>query len=786
MWLAVSLILGILSSEFVEPHSIRPQVQPSARHELVITAPVEFRRAGLRVAAEFMDSGRPTVLNIYGHYPELRSGDVVALRGRLLPVAGYRNPGAPDPIRQAQRQGIDRVVRVTRFEDIHITGQAAGWWLLRPLETLRYRIRDFLIDKIPLGPPLAKGDVTVSTSVPPFMKGGVGGISLLRALLIGDRSGLDEATTAAFRDAGLAHLLAISGQHIGMLALLSYGLLRLLLCGVPRLALWVPLQQVAWGLAWFPTALYVGIAGAPLSARRALILFSVFVLAFLLKRRRELWSALALAALIILAWDPSSLFTISFQLSFMAVAALLACSGPQGAGFKNWLVRLVTASAIVTLITAPVVSYYFQSVPIAGLIANLIAIPLVGFVVLPLASLSVLGGSFVFPCADWAAERLINIAEFFAAWDLSLPLALRPAQVWICYGAILIGVVLWRCWIFSPPYKGGDSGEVKKDPTLTLPFVRGGKIAGAALIFGTVVLLGVIHFDTHSRDRLQLTMLDVGQGDAIHLRFPNGTHFLVDGGGFYIPRDKRKFPVSDVGTRVVLPYLQRQGVKELAGMILSHPHPDHYEGLIAVARHLRVHDFYWSGDRFPDSSFNELLDLLRAQGTRFHRVAAGASPLRQGEVDIQWLNPRARGRENLNNRSLVMRLDYRNICFILTGDIEAATERRLARQRDVDCDILKVPHHGSRTSSLPEFLAAVSPDWALVSAGARNPFRHPHSQVMARYEQQGIQVLRTDQHGAIIVTTDGGKIDITAVASSENRLADQHRLQSRSRGRVRS
>lgn len=703
---------------------------------------MQFVRQGIRVKAEIVDAERSsTELIIYQGVPKLLSGDRVRVSGRITPVSGFRNFGATDPIRQAAREGITQVVRVNSAADVTVVGRASGIYCLRPFETLRYHLREFLI----------------AAEAP----------GLLRAWLIGDRSGLDQATLDSFRSAGLAHLLAISGQHVGLVALVFFFVFRGLLYMTPKLALWIPLQKIAWLCALFPAALYVVLAGAPVSAVRALILLFVFVVAFLINRTRDLWAALALAAIIILLWDWTALFSISFQLSFVAVGALILCLGKRHGGWRFYFLTLLQATVLVTVLTAPLVSYYFQALPMVGLLANLIAIPLLSFAILPLALLSLLM-SFVsvsvavllLKLSVYPTAFLEQIVTLLASWDLNLVLHLRPAQVVLCYAALALGfglsLMLRRLWW---------------QRSLLVLGLLGLFIVGESFVFHHL-----------ASKRLQLTMLDVGQGDAMVLSLPDQRHYLIDGGGFYIPSDKRKYPVTDVGQRVVLPYLKRHGIRHLEGIILSHPHPDHYEGLISVVREIPVQNFYWNGDFFPDSAFRELLQLLRARGTKLHRVDAGVVPIEiTGEAaysaeaasaakagslaptKIKWLNPVRLKSRGLNNRSLVLRIDYGNTCFLLAGDIERAAEQRLAKNDSLQCDVLKAAHHGSKTSSSLSFLNAVQPQHALISVGRRNPFGHPAAQIVERYRTRDIPLWRTDRHGAIRVRSDGENIEVETV-----------------------
>lgn len=700
--------------------------------ELVITAPVQFVGQGLHVSADLLflagEEGKlqriPTRLNIYQGQPKLLTGDVIRVWGRILPIGGFQNFGMPNPNRQYQREGIECLVRVGSADAVVVFGTHKGFWPLRPVESMRYRIREFL------------------TSSPLLGEGGFG-YGLLRALIIGDRSGLGESTTEAFRQAGLAHLLAISGQHVGLVAIVFFFLCRGLLYLVPRVGLWVPVQKLAWFGALVPTVVYVGLAGFPVSALRALILLSVFAMTFVCQRSRDLWSALALAGFVILLMDPASLFSSSFQLSFVAVAAMILFLGDMKPGILSKVLSIFFTSLIVTFLTAPLLAYYFRAIPLAGLLANVIAIPLLGIVVLPLSLLTIIVGlfsqsvgTFLLSPATQTADVLIGLARWFSSWELSLPVSLRPIQVVFCYISFSLFLLRKEWW--------------KRSVLVTLTLL---------------VLLGVeeAYSQYATQEKLRLTMLDVGQGDAILLELPAGEDYLIDGGGFYIPKDQRKYSVTDIGKRVILPYLKQQGIDSLEGIILSHPHPDHYEGLISVVRDLPVKHFYWNGDKFDDSSFEEMMRLLREKKVGRYRIHKASDAIKKDSVMIQWLGPKDGVPASMNDRSLVMRIDHGEICFLLTGDIEASAEKRLVKEGQLECDILKAPHHGSNTSSTMSFINAIKPKHVLISAGANNPFGQPDKEVIDRYKKMGIPIWRTDRNGAIRVISDGEEIEVETV-----------------------
>jgi competence protein ComEC len=262
-----------------------------------------------------------------------------------------------------------------------------------------------------------------------------------------------------------------------------------------------------------------------------------------------------------------------------------------------------------------------------------------------------------------------------------------------------------------------------------------------------------------------MTVLDVGQGSATFLELPFGPCILVDGGGFY---DNR----FDVGARVVGPFLWSKKIATVDILVLSHPHPDHLNGMLFIARHFHVKEVWMTGEPVNTEAYQEFLEIIERE--KIHVV--GLKNLIQARIingvridviypPIDFLERKAREAwRTRNNNSLVLKASFGDVSYLLPGDIEAEAEKELL---DLACDRLKsnvllVPHHGSKTSSTPGFLTCVGPDKAVMSAGWKNIFRFPHEQVLHRYEDMGSQILRTDLHGAVTITTDGKGIDVKA------------------------
>jgi len=269
---------------------------------------------------------------------------------------------------------------------------------------------------------------------------------------------------------------------------------------------------------------------------------------------------------------------------------------------------------------------------------------------------------------------------------------------------------------------------------------------------------------------LRLTFIDVGHGDSILIEFPKGERMLIDGGGLYEDR-------FDIGKNVIAPFLWGKKIRKIDILALTHPDPDHLKGLNFIASQFSIGQFWGNGFQTDSEPYLQLKKSLEEKKIKALSLSEETPPQTINGVEISILNPpewnatqrRARYLWDLNNASLVMKLRFKNISVLLTGDIGMEAEGRILRKGHfLKADILKIPHHGSSSSSSPLFLEKVKPTYAILSVGERNIGRLPHPEVLKRYGQLGSRVLRTDKHGAITVITDGEKIDVKPFVTIEH------------------
>jgi competence protein ComEC len=656
-----------------------------------------LERGGARLEAR--GGARITVGGTRG-LPELRAGDRVSVWATLRPPRGYANPGSPDAVARARREGL------------HALGTCKSALLVRRLApgqgtvtALAGRVRAW-----------ARGRISAHVPAGPEE-------ALVRAMVLGDRSGVDPETGESFRIAGTYHVLALSGAQVALVAgALLWGLRRL---EAPR-ALTAILVCVA-------LAFYAAVVGGEVPIVRAVVMAGALLLGWGLDLDSDLPNLLGLAALALLTHSPSSVGDVSFQLSFGATLGILLLAPPLARRLPALPLRLdlaVAASVAAQVALAPLLAAHFHRLAPAALVLNLVAVPLSGAVlltgvlVLALAPVSSLVASLAGDAAFCVAHALLRSADVvrIAPWlDVRVP---GPSP--------MAGSV----------YAAG----------LLLALSPGSRRLGCAcLALGLALVLVPMPPDPDGR--LHVTVLDVGQGDAIVIRTPEGRTWLVDAGAGGPGR-------RDLGEGVVAPYLWWAGARRLEGFVLSHAHPDHVGGAAAVIRAFPV-GAVWEGlAPRRDAGYSEFDRLLRGTATVRVSVARGFRADWDG-VAVEVLAPAPPVRPPWtarNDDSLVLALRYGDVTLVLAGDVEEAGESRLMPPR---ADLLKVPHHGSRTSSSPAFLAAARPRLAVVSAGFRNRYGHPHPEVLERYRRLGCLLLRTDRDGAISVSTDGRELRVT-------------------------
>ena len=651
-----------------------------------------------------------------------RSGRRVAFPATLRTPTKYLDPGVGDAERQQAWRGValvgsvksDRLVDVTRL----------GTRFTEALASTRAMVRS-----------------AVASSVAPWSARSA---AIVSAILIGDRAGLDAEVERRLQEAGTYHVIAISGGNIAILAGLSMFLLRL--CGAgPRVT---PAVVICLLIA------YAFIVEGGSSVSRATLMAVIYLAVQLCDQRSAPMNVAALTAAVLFCARPLQAVDAGFALTFGATLGILAGVPTLAGAFpaSPWLrapAALFAASACAEIALLPIGAFVFSRVTFAGLIVNFAAIPLMtlaqiaGMTVVALTPLSAELARWIGWVAHVAVEGLIRSASLVdvAPW---LTRRLAPPSLWLigAYYASLLVVV---------------------GAHYVVPTFRSATFRSAAFRLATICLIAsgywIVETPTFPARSplLRVTFLDVGQGDAAIVQFPDGRTLSIDAGG-------AASGTFDIGGRVVSPAFWALGVRRLDYMSVTHGDNDHIGGAASVFRDFTPLEV-WEGVPVPPHAATRELRALADRAGSAWRTLQRADRVSFGPVDLvvhhparpEWERQRVR-----NDDSEVVEIVHGGVSFVFTGDIASDVERVIAPSFSrTPIRILKVPHHGSATSSSRGFLEALRPDIAVISAGRGNPFGHPVASVLERYRNIGAAIYRTDQDGAVSVETDGTTVRVT-------------------------
>jgi len=708
-------------------------------------------KARARVSLAFDDTTPPQRLNY---------GQRVELEAQVRRPHNYNNPGSFDYAAWLARQHIFWTAAMARGSIVRVLPGRCGSRFMAAVFALRVSALN-RIERLYAGDEYSTG--------------------MMQAILIGETSRLEKIWTENFRRTGTFHALVISGVHVTVLAGVLLFLLRL--CALPELPALAATATAAW--------VYALVSGFSAPVVRAAGGFTLYLAARFFFRRGRVLNLLAAVAIVYLLWDPGQMFDASFQLSFLCVAAIGALASPllemtstplsrgtrsigdieidphlepRAAQFRVELrligetvalwtrlpVRAAVASVsgiarvslfafemavistVVQIGLALPMAEYFHRVSFSGLTANLLIVPLLNGVV-PMGFISIFGGGrWLARIAGEMLRLSARIAGFHAAIEPNWRVADPP--IWLgmaCIGsliamAILIGNRKWQ-----------------------LP-------ALAAVLSSFALLVWHPWPPSIAPRTLELTAIDVGQGDSLLVAFPDGRIMIVDGGGLLQFGQHRKSNL-DTGEDVVSPYLWSRGIRRIDVLVVTHLHADHSGGAPALIENFRPREVWVGANPLP---------AVAERAAHFHIPIIErrtSPPFAFGGAVIQILSPPPDylPTKSANNDSLAFRVIYGAHRFLLTGDMERPMEARLVGDgRELQADVLKVGHHGSKTSTTQSFLDAVAPSIGIISAGFENSFGHPHRDVLARMSDRHSAVLRTDLDGLVTVRTDGRRLSM--------------------------
>ncbi len=676
----------------------------------------------------------PFVARLHGGPDSLARQDHVHAIADLAPLQLFHNLGTADPTPAAARSGI---VLTGGVLSLDVTERHPG------IRSFIDRARTHARRRI------------IQTFAP-------SAAAMARALVLGESDLLPE-DALAFQKSGLSHMLAVSGTHLVFAVAAVVHALTFFLVRLEALSAKVVVARFASVVGVGLSLVYADFAGGGGSAWRAAFMLSVALSARAVGRKPLTVRTFGLSTLLFALLDPLCAFDLSFMLSVAATSGLIWLGRPLSARCERigsralrFLAKSFATTLSATIPCAPLLALLASGVTLAGLLANVLAAPLGESVALPLCLSHLLlapvpplerGAALVASGALLIVKR-IALASANASWlALTLP---EPGRFQLTLIVVFaLGLIALR----APAFGG-------------MP-VKSRRRILCSWCVASVAFYSALEFAAHRAGRprgvLRASALDVGQGDSNLIDLPDGSALLIDGGGFV------GSPV-DPGKAVVLPVLRARRRSRLDIVVLSHPHPDHFTGLVSALAELSVGELWDTGQGEAEGAgplYAELLRSLRARGVPIrHPAELCGVPRRFGGAVLRVLAPcpAFTPHRGANDNSIVISISYGARRFLFTGDAEHEEESDLLQTHaaDLRADYLKVGHHGSRTSTSEPFLALVSPALATLSCGVRNRFGHPHVQTVERLARHGVRSLRLDQSGSVLVTTDGTRLSALA------------------------
>ncbi len=645
-------------------------------------------------------------------------GDEILVRGMLRKPRDRRNPGEFDSQAFFQSQNIFGILSVDKKAEIKKISSGHGNWILR---NWLFSVKNYLNEFI--GSHFPSKEAT-----------------FLQGLIIGQRGEISITLREAFSNLGVIHVLAVSGLHVGFIILTFMGVF-----GFLRIPYRYRILLTILGLVF-----YAFLVNLKPPVVRASIMGGLLLTGTLLERKTDVYNSLALAALVILIFNPLELFQAGFQLSFTAVISIVYLYPKIKAFFSthpkihniqkiagiHYVVELLFVSMAAFLGTLPFTIIYFNRIPNFAIFANLLIIPLVfcGFACGIIASVVNLFVPFlgkIYIAATWfflhVIIEIIEWANQFMFTHYETYKFLFPQALAYFIGMILISNL--------------NHERVRR-----------------WLVIFFLILTNVFVWQAATKEKnvLKVIFFDVGQGDAALLTFPDDKHVLVDGG----PRGIN----YNAGKWVIAPYLKRERIHDLDALILSHGDADHLGGFPYIMRNFKVHEVWDNGQVQDTKLHQEYINLIDSLKITRRVLRAGENITDFKPVHIFTMHPTDRflkhSNLSLNDGSLSLKISYGEVDFLFVGDIENKGEAQISTYGNLlESEVLKVGHHGSRTSSSQFFLNKVQPQIAVISASELNRFGHPHRKTLNRLRAAGAKIFRIDKHGAIILKTDGMEIE---------------------------
>lgn len=566
---------------------------------------------------------------------------------------------------------------------------------------------------------------------------------MLSAMMTGEKENLDRESRELYQMNGIGHILAISGLHLSFIGLAFYQGLRKI------------------GMSYLGASLlggsfllcYAVMTGFSVSTQRAMVMLLLRIGADLCGRVYDIVTALCFSAAIIVVQRPLFVFDAGFLLSFGAIIGITwllpiwkgmwLLGNHEFVGVKRTVMDSVNDSMAIQIFLFPITNYFFFEIPLYAVVLNVIVIPLLS-VILGAGMI----GSVIYSVVPWVGEQLLQIGgillglyDVLCEWTIKLP-----------FSRIIIGKPKWQqvvfCYCLMAFFLIWMGKQIRKEEKAVSKWSR----SGVFILIGAILSVS-IPWKGNGRE-MQVTMLDVGQGDGLYLRGPDGNHYFVDGGSS---------DVKEIGRYRIEPFLKSQGVGCLDYVFISHGDADHMNGILEMLKRqklgIRIRNLVLPVREVWDETLCELAKTAQKEGICVLVMGEGDEWEKKG-FSIICLHPQKNQvMEAGNGASMVLQVKYGRFEMLFTGDVEGEGEEMLMEQQKLTrVDVLKVAHHGSKHSTTEELIRKLQPKYALVSAGQGNSYGHPHMETTERLKKYGIQLYQTLESGAITITTDGRKM----------------------------
>ncbi|SFL32045.1 DNA internalization-related competence protein ComEC/Rec2 [Pelosinus propionicus] len=644
-----------------------------------------------------------------------KAGDKIRVTAEVIALHGYNNPGQYDSVASANLQGIRGRMSVSG-NAIHLVSENHSFW-----KEIMEKWRIAIISNI-------------ERVMPPSHK------AILVGMLFGGYGGIPRDVVVDFATTGIVHILSVSGSHIALVV----GLITVLGKGIFRRFAFAD-QLIPLFAAIFIT-LYAVFCGLTPPVLRSLIMGLIGLGAVCFNREKDAAVALCLSVLGMLIYQPALIYDLSFQLSFTATAGLVFLNAQTVKILEStiplYLARPLAVTIAAQLGVLPFLAWHFNSFSLSSFIANLFIVPIIeGIVILGLLGafssmiISVVGAACLVTCS-----LMISLVLQLAEWLADMPAAKLYVPSIGLAGSIVYYILVGWIYGYKPKNMLSLKDTLEKWPQRSA-------VAVLMLVFCIIVYCAY-------PAPLSVHFIDVGQGDAALIITPHGRAILVDTGGTL--GESTDF---DIGYRVLMPYLKHYGVLKIDYLFLTHGHQDHAGGAAGVAGEIPIKNIMLSRENYTRA----VLNLLKAapNSVRIAVYEGQKVEIDGAVVNVLHADTGLSQKQPSNEVSSVIQLRYGKHSFLFTGDLPAQGEDEMIHSgRAFSSTVLKVGHHGSKTSSTVKFLQAVNPEYAVISVGRNNSFGHPHEEVIDRLLFQGSKVYRTDEQGAIVFQTDGDTITV--------------------------